>query len=110
MSLPSGNDGGSTQPSKKKILPSSKVATQPSKVVAGAIEELKGNVYQFRSFQPGNKYAKTTDAIADYCGREYGKEMQHLINGTDNPPQEPTQPTSKKEYTDAWEAFRYGRN
>lgn len=33
--------------------------------------------------------------------------MQNLINGMNNPPQEPTKPTSKKKDMDAWEALRY---
>jgi hypothetical protein len=43
-----------------------------------------------------DKFVKTTEAIADYVGRELGKPMCDLVNGIDKPPVEPELPTSTK--------------
>jgi hypothetical protein len=42
----------------------------------GNIAELGNNVYQYRTRDQGDRFTRTTEAIADYVGREYSKEMR----------------------------------
>ena len=58
------------------------------------IAELDGYVYLLAlvSMQV-DKYTKTTKAIAEYVGREFGQEMRMLVlKGTDGAPKEPQYP------------------
>jgi hypothetical protein len=45
----------------------------------GNIAELGNNVYQYGIRDQGDRFARTIEAIADYVGREYGKEMRLLV-------------------------------
>jgi hypothetical protein len=59
----------------------------------GAISELP--MYYYGSKNPSNSYVKTTEAIGNYCGREYGKAIKTLImKGTDAPPSAPKAPSA----------------
>jgi hypothetical protein len=45
----------------------------------GNIAELGNNVYQYETLDQGEKFIRTTEAIADYVGREYSKETRALV-------------------------------
>jgi hypothetical protein len=53
----------------------------------GNIAELGNNVYQYGTRDQGDRFTRTTEAIADYVGREYSKEMRLLVkNQKENEP------------------------
>jgi hypothetical protein len=59
----------------------------------GNIAELGNNVYQYGTRDQGDRFTRTTEAIADYVGREYSKEMRLLVkNQMENEPKEPATP------------------
>jgi hypothetical protein len=59
----------------------------------GNIAELGNNVYQYGTRDQGDRFTRTTEAIADYVGREYSKEMRILVkNQMENEPKEPATP------------------
>jgi hypothetical protein len=62
----------------------------------GAVKELGSNVYVSNVSGATDKFVKTTEAIADYVGRELGKPMCDLVNGIDKPPEEPELPINAK--------------
>jgi hypothetical protein len=45
----------------------------------GNIVELDNNVYKYGTPDQGDRFTKTTEAIADYVGKEYTKEMRLLV-------------------------------
>jgi hypothetical protein len=46
----------------------------------GNIAELGNNVYQYGTRDQGDRlFTRTIEAIADYAGREYSKEMRLLV-------------------------------
>ena len=45
----------------------------------GQIEELGELVYKFNTNDQADKYIRTTEAIANYVGREYGRNMRNLV-------------------------------
>ena len=61
-------------------------------VDSGDIAALKGHVYVFGKKNQADMYIRTTEALADYVGREYGKAMRLLVKGTEAAPEEPTHP------------------
>jgi hypothetical protein len=64
----------------------------------GNIVELGNNVYQYRTRDQGDRFTRMTEAIADYVGREYSKEMRLLVkNQKENEPIEPVMPDKKEE-------------
>jgi hypothetical protein len=64
----------------------------------GNIAELGNNVYQYGTRDQGDRFTRTTEAIADYVGREYRKEMRLLVkNQKENEPKEPVMPDKKEE-------------
>ena len=67
------------------------------KKIQGDIAELGNNVYLYGTRNQGNKYIKTTKAIAEYVGREYNKAMRILVkNLKESIPDEPSEPTRSK--------------
>jgi hypothetical protein len=68
------------------------------KVPKEGITELGDAVYQLAAVgKQAAKYTKTTKAIAEYVGREYGYEMRALVlSGKDEPPVEPKYPEGSK--------------
>jgi hypothetical protein len=60
----------------------------------GNIAELAGNnVYQYGTQDQGDRFARTTEAIDDYIGREYSKEIILLVkNQKENEPKEQVMP------------------
>lgn len=78
------------------------------KKAKGAVEELGSNVYVCEVQGANDKFVKTTEAIADYVGRELGKPMCDLVNGFDNPPKEPELPANAKK--DSPEARKWDRD
>jgi hypothetical protein len=59
----------------------------------GNIAELGNNVYQYGTRDQCDRFTRTTEAIADYVGREYSKEMRILVkNQMENEPKEPATP------------------
>ena len=58
------------------------------------LAELKGNVYRLSAVGgQADKYVKTTKAIAEYVGREYGQEMRLLVlKRMDGAPSKPEYP------------------
>jgi hypothetical protein len=56
----------------------------------GNLAELGNNVYQYRNQDQGDRFTRTTEAIADCVGREYSEEMRLLVkNQEENEPKEP---------------------
>jgi hypothetical protein len=56
----------------------------------GNIAELGNNVCQYGTRDQGDRFTRTTEAIADYVRREYSKEMRLLVkNQKENKPEEP---------------------
>jgi hypothetical protein len=45
----------------------------------GNIAELGNNVYQYGTRDQGNRFTRTTEAIADYVGSEYSKKMRLFV-------------------------------
>jgi hypothetical protein len=45
----------------------------------GNIGELRNNVYQYGTREQGDRFTRTTEAIADYVGRKYSKAMRLLV-------------------------------
>ena len=62
----------------------------------GKVPELGRNVYVYGTPNQGDKFIKTTEAIAEYVGREMSKSMMLLMQGKESPPKEPVQPKPKK--------------
>jgi hypothetical protein len=75
--------------------------------IVGDIPELKNYVYQMGNHRA--QYDKITNAIAKYCGRTLGKPMMDLVLGTDQLPEKPEPPATKKEDTDGWVALEYDK-
>ena len=64
-----------------------KKSIRPKSIIKGKIEELENNVYHYGGKNVGDYYIKVTEAIADYVGREKGKEMKLLVlNGIESTP------------------------
>ena len=64
--------------------------------LTGDIAELGNNVYVYGSGDPGGAYIRTTDAIAEYVGREYNKAMRNLVkHQIESVPKEPDEPKEK---------------
>jgi hypothetical protein len=56
----------------------------------GNLAELGNNIYQYGTRDQGDRFTRTTEATADYVGREYGKEMKLLVkNQKENEPKKP---------------------
>jgi hypothetical protein len=56
----------------------------------GNIAEHGNNVYQYGTGDQGDRFTRTAEAIANYVGREYSKEMRLLVkNQKENEPKEP---------------------
>jgi Zinc knuckle len=49
------------------------------KAVLGKVDELGELVYKFNTRDQADSYIRTTEAIADYVGREYGYDMRVLV-------------------------------
>jgi hypothetical protein len=64
----------------------------------GNIAELGNNVYQqYGTRDQGDRFSRTTEAIADYVGREHSKEMRLLVkNQKENKPKEPVMPDKEE--------------
>jgi hypothetical protein len=63
----------------------------------GNIAELGNNVYQYGTRDQGDRFTRMTEAIADYVGREYSKEMRLLMkNQKENELKEPVMPDKKE--------------
>jgi hypothetical protein len=63
----------------------------------GNIAELGNNVYQYGTRDQGDRFTRTAEAIADYVGREYSKEMRLLVkNQKKNEPKEPVMPDKEE--------------
>jgi hypothetical protein len=59
----------------------------------GNITELANNVYQYGTRDQGDRFTITTEAIADYVGREYSEEMRLLVkNQKESETKEPVIP------------------
>ena len=66
------------------------------KLIQGDVSDLGHNVYLYGTKNQGNVYLKTTEAIAEYVGREYNKAMRVLVkNLKESTPVEPKQPSGK---------------
>jgi hypothetical protein len=64
----------------------------------GNIAELGNNLYQYGTQDQGDRLTRTIEAIADYVGREYSKEMRLLMkNQKANEPKELVMPDKKEE-------------
>ena len=64
------------------------------KNIRGDIGELGHHVYVYGSKNQGDTYLKTTEAIAEYVGREYNKFMRTLVKmSIETVPTEPDEPT-----------------
>jgi hypothetical protein len=55
------------------------------------IAELRNNVYQYGTQYQGDRFTRTTEAIAHYVRREYSKEMRLLVkNQKEDKPKGPS--------------------
>jgi hypothetical protein len=64
----------------------------------GNLAELGNNVYQYGTRDQGGRFTRTAEAIADYFGREYSKELRLLVkNQKENEPKELVIPDEKEE-------------
>ena len=62
----------------------------------GNIAELGPNIYGYGHREQVDQYINTTEAIAAYVGREYGKAMGYLVkNKEEMKPEEPRVPSTK---------------
>ena len=63
----------------------------------GSRTEVSNNSHQYRTGDEGDRYARMTEAIANYVGREYSKEMRLLVkNQKENEPKEPVMPDKEE--------------
>jgi hypothetical protein len=63
----------------------------------GNIAELGNKVYQYGTRDQGDRFTRTTEAIADYVRREYSKEMRLLVKKQkENEPKEPGMPDKEE--------------
>jgi hypothetical protein len=63
----------------------------------GNLAELGNNVYQYGTRDQGDRFTRTTEAISNYVGREYSKEMRLLVkNQEENETQEPVMPDNEE--------------
>jgi hypothetical protein len=54
-------------------------------------------VYQYGTQDQGDRFTRTTEAIVDYVGRKYSKEMRLLVkNQKENEPKEPVMPDKEE--------------
>jgi hypothetical protein len=54
------------------------------------LTRIGNNVYQAGTLDQGDRFTRTTEAIPDYVGREYSKEMRLLVKyQEENEPKEP---------------------
>jgi hypothetical protein len=75
-------------------------ATKTIKIVCMETSQslLGNNVYQYGTRDQGDKFTRTTEAIADYVRGEYSKEMRLLVkNQKENKPKEPVMPGKEEE-------------
>jgi hypothetical protein len=73
----------------------------------GNIAKLGNNVYQYGTWDQGDRFTRTTEAIADYVGREYSKEMRLLVkNQKENEPKDYIVP-DKEEATSPFVMKKY---
>ena len=81
------------------------------KQVLGKLDKLGSLIYKVNSKDQAEMYIRTTEAIADYVGVEYGRDMRMLVKkGKDKTFTEPGPPKLKKNETElpagALEKFR----
>jgi hypothetical protein len=81
-----------------------------NKQTQGKVAELEGHVYVLGEKHQADKYIKTTEAIAEYVGREYSKDMKLLVKGTENAPEEPPEPAKSKKEENPYEVEKYKMN
>jgi hypothetical protein len=63
----------------------------------GNIAELDNNIYQYGAQDQGDRFTRTTEAIADFVGREYSKEMRLLgKNQMETEPKERVMPDKEE--------------
>jgi hypothetical protein len=63
----------------------------------GNIAEVVNNVYQYGTQDQGDRFARTTEVIADYVRKEYSKEMRLLVKKQkENEPKEPVIPDKEE--------------
>jgi hypothetical protein len=93
-----------SNPNAEAATPGSAMASVPKgkqvngKRVLGKLEELGGLVYKFNSKDQADLYLRTTEAIADYVGVEYGRNMRMLVKyGNEATFTKPTAPRQTKD-------------
>ena len=65
--------------------------------ITGDIKELGNKVYTYGNRNQGDWYIKTTEAVAEYVGRVYNKEMRMLVKEKkESEPEEPEKPSDTK--------------
>jgi hypothetical protein len=63
----------------------------------GNLAEHSHKIYQYGKRDQGDSFTRTAEAIADYVGREYSKEMRLLVkNQEENEPKEPVMPDKEE--------------
>ena len=65
--------------------------------LVGKTKALNGYVYVYGIKGQDDTYLKTTEAIAEYVGIEYGKKYKKLVEGTESEPAKPKEPKKPKE-------------
>jgi hypothetical protein len=63
----------------------------------GNIAEHGNSIYQYGTRDRGDRFTRTTEAIADYVRREYSKELRLLVkNQKENESKEPVMPDKEE--------------
>jgi hypothetical protein len=79
-------------------------------------ETLQSSVTMFTKMDQGDRFTRTTEAIADYVGREYSEKLRLLVkNQKENEPKEPVlldkeeakSPFVIKKYESEWKQYYF---
>jgi hypothetical protein len=77
--------------------------------VLGKEEKLGELVYKFNTKDQADMYLRTTEAIADFVGVEYGRDMRMLVkHSTEKTFTEPSMPRSKDATPGLMEKYKTG--
>jgi hypothetical protein len=78
-------------------VPIGATTTKKNSLQEGKFADLGNKVYQYGTQDQGDRFTRTTEAIADYSGREHSKEMRLLVkNQEENEPREPEMPDKEE--------------
>ena len=97
---------------KKKQSSQQQAGDDPSSTRVGSIPGLP--MYHYGAKNHSDEYVKTTEAIGNYVGREFGKNMRMIVlKGKEHPPKLPNPPDAVEDKDDVvsvvvWKAYEKG--